>query len=260
MDPQSSKERQKIIGHHLNVMIEEGAYENGYRIAKGQAAGWKFFQSSTAPSEIAIGGKSESGPFYLSIAHQGVAKDVKFSTAEPCAKGHEAAYVFMDRDALFSAISEVYRKSRSLPTKPYEDFVDQTMHLGNTETDRQIKIRIGQSIFRDKLMEYWNGRCPMTGISDPDLLIASHVISWSKCESDEERLNVYNGILLSALWDAAFDKGLISFDDNGEVLTSPKLTQRAAEELSIGNAPPLPITDEHRGRLTWHREYFKFEG
>ena len=255
-----STARQKDIGHHLNVMLDEGAYENGYRIAKGQAAGWKFFQSSSAPGEIALGGASENGPFYLSITHQGVAKDVVFPVAEPCAKGHEIAFTFADRDALFSAISEVYRKSRALPTKPYEDFVDQTKHLGDTETDRETKIRIGQNIFRDKLMEYWNGRCPMTGISDPELLIASHVISWSKCENDEERLNVYNGILLSALWDAAFDKGLISFDDQGEVLVSPKLTQRAAEELSIGSAPPLPITYEHQQRLAWHRKHFKFEG
>jgi hypothetical protein len=63
--------------------------------------------------------------------------------------------------------------------------------------------RIGQDIFRDRLMNYWQRRYPLTGISDPVLLRASHIIPWADCQSDAERLDVHNGLLLSALWDAA---------------------------------------------------------
>jgi hypothetical protein len=72
--------------------------------------------------------------------------------------------------------------------------------------------RIGQGIFRARLMDYRQGCCPLTGISDPALLRASHIIPWADCESDAERLDVHNGLLLSALWDAAFDAGLVALE------------------------------------------------
>ena len=79
---------------------------------------------------------------------------------------------------------------------------------GTTEAERLVVLRIGQNIFRASLMDYWQGRCPLTGISDRPLLRASHTVPWSECESDAERLDVHNGLLLSALWDAAFDRAL----------------------------------------------------
>jgi putative restriction endonuclease len=92
--------------------------------------------------------------------------------------------------------------------------------------------RIGQDVFRDALMDYWGGRCPMTGITEPELLRASHIVAWADC-TDEQRLDVHNGLLLSALWDAAFDKGLVSFADDGTPLASPRLSRAAREALGI---------------------------
>jgi predicted restriction endonuclease len=69
-------------------------------------------------------------------------------------------------------------------------------------------------------MDYWEGRCPITGITDPALLRASHIVAWAECD-DAQRLDVHNGLLLSALWDAAFDTGLVSFADDGTVRASP---------------------------------------
>jgi putative restriction endonuclease len=68
------------------------------------------------------------------------------------------------------------------------------------------------------------------------------------------RLDVHNGLLLSALWDAAFDAGLISFADDGTVLRAPKLTVEAAAALALDSAAPLtPLTDLHRENLARHR-------
>ncbi|WP_426034723.1 HNH endonuclease [Cypionkella sp. TWP1-2-1b2] len=100
-------------------------------------------------------------------------------------------------------------------------------------------------------MTYWQGRCPLTGITDPALLRASHIIAWKDCASDAERLNVHNGLLLSALWDAAFDRGLVTFDDDGRPKFSPKLSETAQSELRWH--APIPLTDKHRARLDWHR-------
>ena len=82
-------------------------------------------------------------------------------------------------------------------------------------------------------MDYWQGRCPLTGITDPALLRASHIVPWAECDSDAERLNVHNGLLLSALWDAAFDRALVTFDDEGEPLFSPKLSERGARRTAL---------------------------
>jgi predicted restriction endonuclease len=155
-------------------------------------------------------------------------------------------------------VSAVYRLSLSLPTLPYEDFLKETAGLGDTEADRAQKVRIGQDRFRSALMSYWNQSCPLTGIADPALLRASHIIPWAECESDKERLNVHNGLLLSALWDAAFDRGLVTFSDQGEVIASLRLSDAARRALKIDHAPPLELVDEQRLRLDWHRSRIWF--
>ena len=103
------------------------------------------------------------------------------------------------------------------------------------------------------LMDYWGARCPLTGISEPALLRASHIVPWSDC-TDALRLDVHNWLLLSALWDAAFDRGLISFADDGTVLASPQLSETARNALGVATAPPLTrLQDSHRANLASHR-------
>lgn len=239
----------------LQSELRDAANEHGYRVGPEQSAGWLFFRSATAPGEIALAATEDgmAGPFFLSISHPGAARELEAEPASPCAKGHVAAFAFETRETLFAAVGEVYRLSISLPTLPFEDFVRETEHLGDTEGEQLQKVRIGQARFRDALINYWNGICPLTGISNPELLRASHIIGWAKCESDQERLNVYNGFLLSSLWDAAFDSGLVTFDDHGRAVASPLLDDKAAAEMGLGTVPPLALTDEHRSRLAWHR-------
>ncbi|GLK44025.1 MULTISPECIES: HNH endonuclease [Novosphingobium] len=240
----------------LESELEDAAKGQGYRIPMGQAAGWLFFTSSSAPGEIAVAATARGmeGPFFLSVAHPGAARELSAPAATPCAKGHAAAFAFPTRDALFAAVSAVYRLSISLPTLPFEEFLRETAHLGDTEADRVQKVRIGQDRFRSAVLNYWNSTCPLTGITVPELLRASHIIPWARCENDQERLNVHNGLLLSSLWDAAFDAGLITFDDNGVAVGSPRLTAAEILALNLDNAAPLTLTDDHRNRLVWHRE------
>ncbi|NEJ11303.1 HNH endonuclease, partial [Rhizobium leguminosarum] len=113
-----------------------------------------------------------------------------------------------------------------------------------------------QEVFRAGLMDYWQGRCPLTGISDPALLRASHIIPWANCESDAERLDVHNGLLLSALWDAAFDRALVTFDNEGRPEFSHALSVQARAELRWHS--PISLTEEHRRRLAHHRERVLF--
>jgi predicted restriction endonuclease len=122
---------------------------------------------------------------------------------------------------------------------------------------RRDASAFGQDIFRARLMDYWQGRCPLTGISDAALLRASHITPWSECLSDAERLDVHNGFLLSALWDAAFDRGLVTFDEEGNPIFSPELSERARAELRWSS--PISLTDEHRRRVARHRERARWQ-
>jgi predicted restriction endonuclease len=123
-----------------------------------------------------------------------------------------------------------------------------------TEQWKLQKTRIGQGPFRSALLARWQGRCPLTGIAEPELLRASHIIPWNRCESDAERVNPENGLLLSALWDAAFDRGLVSFADDGRVLPLAGLSGSSFAVLAAGRAPVLrDLSPGNRERLRWHR-------
>lgn len=83
------------------------------------------------------------------------------------------------------------------------------------------------------------------------MLRASHITPWAECASDAERLDPENGLLLSALWDAAFDRGLVSFDDEGAPLYSSSLTDPARKALKTNGR--IALTDGQRQRLARHR-------
>lgn len=98
----------------------------------------------------------------------------------------------------------------------------------------------------------------MTGITERALLRASHIKPWADC-TDAERLDVHNGLLLSALWDAAFDRGLVSFADDGSVLASPRLGEKERDALGLAKTLPLQgLRDAHRVNLALHRSLYGF--
>jgi hypothetical protein len=73
--------------------------------------------------------------------------------------------------------------------------------------------RVGQDLFRDGLLDYWDGICAVTGLAVPELLRASHIKPWVDCDTDAERLDLFNGLLLAPKLDAAMDRGFITIDD-----------------------------------------------
>lgn len=104
---------------------------------------------------------------------------------------------------------------------------------GPTETLANRKIRRGQEYFRGIVLNNYGGRCGITGLGVRELLVASHILPWHKHVS--ERLNVRNGICLSRLHDAAFDRWLISFDDHLRLLLSPVLKTELPQKMLTQN-------------------------
>jgi hypothetical protein len=250
----------------IRTEIQKVAFDNGFRIDLGMDAGWLRYRSTTAPGEIWVAAASEEGPWFLAVGLASVASELvntqPDATSEPVPHGpnqETKAFSFATLNALNETLDRTYRLSLSLPDAPLNEFLEKTRSAPRTtEAERQVIQRVGQDIFRQALMKYWNGRCPLTGINDPALLRASHIVPWSECESDAQRLDVHNGLLLSALWDAAFDAGLVSFDDQGGTLYSPTLSPSAAVQLGKEPVCPVRLTLAHKVNLARHRYKFGF--
>jgi putative restriction endonuclease len=134
---------------------------------------------------------------------------------------------------------------------------------GSTETVALGKRRRGQAFFREMVINNYGGRCAITGLPIRELLVASHILPWAGHE--RERLNVRNGISLNRLHDAAFDSGLIGFDDSLRLCFSDRLRtfsqigavrhhfyeyESAALDLPPDSIPPDPVfLAQHRKRF-----------
>lgn len=107
--------------------------------------------------------------------------------------------------------------------QPESDALSPANFTGET---RQVLTaqRIKQHFFRRAVLSTYRGRCCMSGLSEPRLLIASHIVPWSSDKTN--RLNPSNGLCLSAIHDRAFDKGLISLTDDLRVMLSNELVAR----------------------------------
>lgn len=99
-------------------------------------------------------------------------------------------------------------------------------HINEQGTEQEVrsKRRVGQDIFRGILLDIYHSKCCLTGLEIPEVLRASHIIPWSECK-DETRLDPANGLCLSATYDAAFDRHLISFDEDYRLILSPMLKE-----------------------------------
>lgn len=98
-----------------------------------------------------------------------------------------------------------------------EDFSGETRRV---VTEQRIK----QHFFRRAVLSSYHGRCCMSGLAEPRLLIASHIVPWSKDKAN--RLNPSNGLCLSAIHDRAFDKGLLTLTDDFRIVLADELRKR----------------------------------
>ena len=103
--------------------------------------------------------------------------------------------------------------------------------------EQLVRVRVNQSVFREIVLANYNQRCALTGIDIPELLVASHIIPWAS--NVEERMNPKNGICLSALYDKAFDRGLISFSDQYRVIMSSQLEDNVGKEYYASYFKPI---------------------
>lgn len=115
------------------------------------------------------------------------------------------------------------KENQTIETK-FDDILFDLKDLKGETKIREVKTRVNQNVFRQIVVANYSGKCAITGIDIPELLFASHIIPWSK--NEYERLNPENGICLSALFDKAYDKGLIAINEQYQILISDKLKKK----------------------------------
>ena len=122
-----------------------------------------------------------------------------------------------------------------------------------TQRSGLVTSRVGQGYYRQKIREKWNYKCPVTGCEILSILISSHILPWSE-SNHSERLDVENGILLSPDVDSLFDKHLISFTNDGELVLSNRITKEHLKKLGIPTDVKIPISEGMKKYLNKHRE------
>jgi predicted restriction endonuclease len=124
--------------------------------------------------------------------------------------------------------------------------------LEGRDKETIIKSRVNQSVFRNKLLEKYTNCC-LCKVNDSNFLRASHIKPWSKSNSIE-KLDVNNGLLLCPNHDALFDIGVISFNDDGNILISEKLTDVNKLMLNINPNMKIEVTTSNLEYIRYHRE------
>lgn len=138
-------------------------------------------------------------------------------------------------------------------------FIEGLDNMKGQEVIRSVRVRSNQNIFRKIISNIYNQSCCITGLNIAEVNRASHIIPWS--EDKSKRLDPRNGLYLSATYDAAFDRHLISLDDDYRIIVSKNITDyyssKSVKEYFInkeGEEITLPITyHPHLDYLEKHR-------
>jgi putative restriction endonuclease len=156
---------------------------------------------------------------------------------------------------LYAVLRKTAALARTKPNRIADEFKKLAAAMpASTEAERIVIQRVGQGLFRNALLDYWQGKCCVTGLAVADLLRASHIRPWAQCDTDEHRLDVFNGLLLAPHLDALFDGGWMTFTDNGEIVWSPHLGRGAYEQLGLSESLRLEeLREEHISYLQFHR-------
>ena len=216
--------------------LEKAATDNGFDLELAPTADWLCFGSTQTSLHIWL---TATGPsqFAAAMSRNDVLDGLGGLGAaftNPLPSGAAGALNVRDVDALHHLLRRAFQLSRTLPDALIRAFQHVTAHLPRTtEAERLVVQRVGQDIFRRGLLEYWDGRCAITRLAVPELLRASHIKPWATCDTDAERLDIFNGLLLAPHLDAAFDAGFITIGQEGTVLVSNTLPPDARRLLRL---------------------------
>jgi len=237
--------------------LEKTATDNGFDLGPEHTADWLSFGSSQTSMRIWLTAAGESqflGAMSRTDVLDGLA-GLGAASAAALPNGAVGALAVGSVDALHRLLRRAFQLSRTLPDSLLHEFHRETADMPRaTEAERRVVQRVGQQVFRRGLFDYWDGQCAITGLRVRELLRASHIKPWADCDTDAERLDIFNGLLLAPHLDAAFDSGFVTISDDGSVLLSDGLSPDARSTLGIdGSMKIRGLHQEHERYLPWHR-------
>jgi hypothetical protein len=250
------------------ALIEKAGHDHGFEHVLTAHDGTVCLGSARHPAKVAVS-MSQGG--YAVTLTQGPGS-LPAELMRNFAQWPKAAEAFLasNEAELTQWLQRASVLAQSLPNQAAVDFETQVQQAlavlpggdaKNTEIMRMVRQRVGQDRFRQAMLTYWGGACAVTGLSLAAALRASHAKPWAQCATDAERLDVFNGFLLSANLDALFDQFLISFKDDGTMLISQNLTADDCKALGVNESLRLRwVAEQHIEYLKYHRDYFSVKG
>ncbi len=263
--------RLSIAGKRTDLMnplkrslIEKAGTDNGFEYTLAADADSVTLASARHPTRATIT-ENESG-FGIRFTSNTPALLPELQRTFPSAVSAHDEIVTGGEAALASLLRRAASLSRALPSQAetgYQQAVAEELSALPvstmvTEVERMVRQRVGQQKFREAMLDYWGSACAVTGVALPQVLRASHAKPWADCASDAERLDVFNGFLLSANLDALFDRFLVSFDDAGVLLVSSTISDTDRARLGLNISMHLRwLADDHQPYLQYHRSLFQ---
>lgn len=242
------------VGMLERIRLEKSATDAGFDVLQQDAGdGWTRFASTSCPLRISLTVIDAQPVAALSMAN--VLSEI--STVAPShvvvPSGSAGVLIVSDFSELQAVLARAYDLAKALPNALLSTWRATVNSVTSTEREATVLQRVGQELFRKGLLSLWQGRCALTGLAIPALLRASHAKPWRDA-TDEERLDVFNGLLLTAHLDAAFDAGLIGFSASGRLLISPRLNLDDVRLLGLERSLPLiTLRPQHVPYLDYHR-------
>lgn len=249
----------------LRTILEKLARDEGFDRVAREREGWLIVGASHFSEDVMLRPGGDGGFVVATLdrtrsqpldAIAGVTAGGKINAANSQGEARQS-WIVSSESVLAKLLALVAIDARKRREQPLARYAEETKTLPRTtEADRLVVTRVGQRIFRDALIEFWNGKCAVTGLDVVPLLRASHAKPWAKCDTDAERLDVYNGLLLAPHWDAVFDGGWITFEETGKVLVSAEIDPVSLSLLGINTGLRLcRIAPEHLSYLAYHRAH-----
>ena len=244
------------------ALIEKAGYDNGFENVLADVPR-DAVRMASARHRAQVEVRLEHGAYHLRILATLASFADELVRSFPAARQADGCFIALGEAQLAAQLRRASMLALALPHQAlhtYEAAVDAALAVlpaadRGTEVERLVRQRVGQQIYRDALLDYWGGACAVTGIDVSEVLRASHAMPWADCTSDAERLDVFNGFLLSANLDALFDRFLISFDAQGGLLVSNVLSARQRNALGLHAALRLRwLAPEHARYLAFHRK------
>lgn len=150
---------------------------------------------------------------------------------------------------------DAFLSNEHSPTHGFAEDAERFEFPEGIDRPTQATARSGQDFFRSMVLASYDGRCALTEIDTPDLLVAGHIVPWSN--NPVARTNPRNGLLLNRLHDRAFDRGLIAFEPDLSLVFSSKLSSITREKLEVGAHTKLRLPSKFAPDMqfiAFHRE------